>query len=169
MTYEWLYFDHFNLLIFNFAEPTDFLLVAAREPVLLVFTVVSVLVLVKFIERHSRRLGRVGNYQKMYRWLQSKPWGGMFERLCYLVLVVGYFVSLTSVYASYRAERVHKGLGNKVRVELMSDAAAKPGPVSGKVYLLLGNTSKYLLVYDAVEKATEILSANNVVRIITQP
>jgi len=169
MTYEWMFFSSFNVLIFNFAEPSDFLLVAVREPVLLLFTVISVLVLVRVTNKHSKRLGRAGRYQRIYLWLQAKRWWRLVERLCYVGLVIGYFMSLTSTYAGYRAEQVHNGHGNKVRVELVGEGGAKPGETGGKEFLLLGSTSKYLLVYDPATKTTQVLSANNISRVITRP
>jgi len=168
MVYEWLFFKNFDLQIFNYAEPSDFLLVALREPLLLVFTVISVLVLVNFTNKHSKRIEKVGTYRRLYLWLIGKSWGRAVERLAYLVLVIGYFISLTSIYADYTAKLVHRGQGSKVRVELTYQDSSKPGEPGGKIYILLGSTSKYLLAYDPVAKSTQVLPANNIARLTAE-
>ncbi len=168
MIYEWIFFNAFDLQIIDFADPGDFLLVAFRQPLLLLITLLSVWVVVRLIRRHERRRNRSARYRRWTDWFQRKPWWPVAERILYVLLFVGYFIMLTASYADHSAERVLHGKGKKIRVELTVDPSAKPGVTGGKVYTLLGSTTRYLLLYDLENHRTEVIPANNIARLTAE-
>jgi hypothetical protein len=167
MAYEALFFSHFDIQIFDFADPADFLLAAARKPLLLVFTAVSVVLIVRLSRKHQKWIKKYPRYAALSHWLKSKKWWRGAEPVCCIGIVVGYFVMLTATYADGSASRIIRGnKGRRVSIELISETSTGHPAAS---YILLGTTSRYLLLFNPANKGTEILPLNNVARLTPRP
>ena len=168
MNYELLFFAQFDLQILDFADPTDFLLVALRKPLLLIFALVSVFVLVRLSQKHTKWMAKFERYRRISRRFESWRWWWAAERFCYIGIVAGYFAVLSDTYARHNASAIRAGKGRKVWVELTADVAA-PGKKPTTPYLLLGTTSRYLLLFSPANGRAEVLPVNNIARLSTQP
>ena len=168
MVYEFLFFQEFDLQIFDFADPSDFLLVAVRQPILLLFTLLSLLTLQRASRNHARRLKRSEKYRRFHLWLRSRKWWRFFESASYVLILVGYFFTFCAIYAQQKAASIRNGNGRLVQIELNSEAGAAVKTASGD-YALLGTTTRYLILYNISTKRPEILPINNLARMRMVP
>lgn len=168
MVYEFLFFQEFDLQIFDFADPSDFLLVAVRQPILLLFTLLSLLTLQRVSRSHARRLKRSEKYRRFHGWLRTRKWWPFFESASYVLILVGYFFTFCAIYAQHNAASIRNGNGRLVQVELNSEAGAAAKTASGE-YALLGTTTRYLILYNISARRPEILPVNNLARLQMVP
>jgi len=164
MVYEFLFLRQFGLQIFDFADASDFLLVAFRQPLLLVFTLLSLLALVQIIRKHAKWMKKSERYRRLSDWFETKRWWWAVERFCYFGIVLGYFVAFCADYASWSAAAIRAGKGRRIEVELVSEANASGKQAAAK-YLLLGTTSRYLILFNQTSQQAEVLPVNNLARL----
>lgn len=165
MLHEGLVFQTFRINVLDYAEPSDFLLAALRDPLILVVGLAAV-PLVSLYYRFAVRL--YNRPAERRRWWHGSDRSRRFMRKHYTPFFVStvlvYVVAFSLLYAGRVAGQLRAGHGRHVRVELVSD----PGGMTRDTtpLLLIGTTQKYLFLYDPARKLTSILPSSNVARVI---
>ena len=158
LSYELWFFKYFRINILEYVETSDFLLAALRTPLVVVLAVLPVLLvwlLVRGNEWLHRRFPRYASFDR--RWQLKKPAArsGMWT-----VLILIYANFFIQNYAERETERIKAGHGREVGVELTSGA-----PFPSRT-LLLGTTSKFVLLYLPAEKKTHVIPIENLSRLV---
>ena len=159
-SYELFLYLQFRVNILQFAEPLDYLFAAVRQPVVLVFTVLPVVLL--WLLAHSDRW--VGRQIPAYgRWTERNRERLQPRRLqpfIYTVFVVVYFALFTIKYAEFVASRLRAGKGRPVRVELAPADSSRTRYVGGT---LLGTTAKFVFVYTHADSGTHAIPIESII------
>jgi hypothetical protein len=168
LSYEWTLFRHFGINYFHYAEVTDFLMGAFREPITLVLSLTALMV-GAFVHYTSR----------LERWLMTrrppKSWLGRkyrafamsrFSDWTPVIFFVGYSVMFVWIYADNRAEEFRGGDGAPITVEVVESGSARP-PASSPT-LMLGTSSRFIFVYRPKEQISEIIPHENIARIVVR-
>ena len=165
MLHEALVFLRFRINILDYAEPSDFLVAAMRDPLILVVGLAAI-PLVSLYYRFVVRANAVRTGPK--RWWQGSDRSRAFLRRHYTPFFVGtillYALAFSLAYARRVAEQLRQGNGPHVQVELMSDPGGMMRDTTPLV--LIGTTQKYLFLYDPARQLTSILPSSNVARVI---
>ena len=167
MLHEAIIFAIFRINIIEFAEPSDFVLAALRDPIVIVVSLVAV-PLVALYYRWSTRM-YVKNEGKRKWWMGSEKSRAFVLRnyaTLFVFTVVLYGVSFSLLYASVKARRLRDGVGERVRIELVADPSHLTADTTS--YLLLGTTQKFLFLYDASKRATTVVPASNVALLLIE-
>jgi hypothetical protein len=163
MFHRALVFLMFRINVFDYAEPSDFLLAALRDPLIIIACVAPIPI--------------VALYFRMAYWLQKRSkktnwfYGGekrralanQYRQQVYLLCAVLWALAASLHYANKVARDLRDGQGRRVHVELIS--APAPTVADSAPQLLLGTTQKYLFLYDAEKQMTSIIPVSNISRI----
>jgi hypothetical protein len=170
ITYDVWFFHYFGVNVLNYADFSDFLLAAVREPLVMTFTVLSAAFILLLQEMNYRARVRFPAYDRMCR----NPQAGMGQSnrflsayIQVLVLIVGYFGWIfTPIYARYRAGQIQAGRSAKVVVRLSSEP---PATVAQESHII-GTTSQFVFLYDVPTRKVQIIPFDNVAEIsFTRP
>ncbi|MBC8140297.1 MAG: hypothetical protein H7Y38_02515, partial [Armatimonadetes bacterium] len=171
IAYDWWFFLYFGVNVLEYADFSDFLLAAVREPVVILLTVVSAFVILVLHEINYRARIRFAAYDRLCR----SPWGRtgvatmyMSPRATAIATIIVYFGGVfTPLYAQYRADRIKSGETRPVTIRLSDAGANQPAT---RTLPLVGTTSRFVFVYDAKTKRTHILPVENIAEItVTRP
>lgn len=166
MLHEALVFSMFRINILDFAEPSDFLVAALRDPLIVVVSLVAVPVVAlyyRFIVRANARPGR-------QRWWRGTEAQRRFVARHYTALFLGttflYALVFSLFYAVHVAKQLRAGEGRRLHVELVAD----PGHFQrdSSALLMLGATQKYLFLYDRARQVTSIVPSSNIARVVVE-
>ncbi len=146
-------FERFGVDIFDYAEVTDFLMAALREPLTFVVAAGGIVVAwgiwwwsnveQRFFARRPPRSWFFRHYARWSRWSAHSSW----VLLAIIPLYAGLFIEF---YAEYRAKEIRAGEGERVRVTQEVDAGSRER-------VLLGTTGKFVFLLDPASEKVEIL------------
>lgn len=163
MFHEALVFLIFRINILDFAEPSDFLMAALRDPLIVIVSLCAV----PLVWFYYRSYVRSGLRRPSTRWFMgSERYRGFLARnytSMFLFTTLLYGVSFGMWYALHIAKQLRAGHGRRVHVELVADPGRMQSDTSP--LLLLGSTQKYLFLYDPAKQVTSILPASNIARL----
>lgn len=162
LVYDARLYAEFRINIAEYAETSDFLLAAARAPLIIVLSLLPIplLIVVAWFDRWSRR--RFPRYAALSRRSEAAMGGERRARLLSRGLFVGiYAVMFTMLYAERVAKDIKQGRGRRVEVELVDGT---PGP--GELPVLLGTTAKFVFLYYPTVQRTHVLPSENIARIV---
>lgn len=160
ISYEWSLFRNFGVNFFHYADVTDFLMGAFREPITFVMALSALFVSVFaqwmmdwedrwFATREVRSRILLG-----YRRFSASS----FNRLSPLYFFLAYSVLFIWLYSDSSAERLRAGGGPQVTLMLATGAPPSgTGPAS-----LLGTSSRFVFLYDAAKQVTTIVPHENI-------
>ena len=162
LSFGWALFNDFGVPFFRFAELSDFLLAAIREPVTLALVLGAVpvaLVLVGLARLERLLYGKLRYKSKVFRWLYrgttQTSWIFAFFLVCYALIFI-------LIYADWKADRIKAGKGQSVQVRATREA----GPIFGKDTVrrltLLGTTTQYVFLFDPKQQQTHVVPSENI-------
>jgi len=150
----------------EYADFSDFLLAAVREPVVILLTVVSAFVILVLHEINYRARIRFAAYDRLCRSRWGRTGVGtmyMSPRTTAIATIVLYFGAVfTPIYAEYRADRIKNGQTRPATVRLDNAGASEPAT---RTLPIVGTTSRFVFLYDAKTKRTYIVPFDNVAEI----
>jgi hypothetical protein len=156
-----LLFFRINLL--DYAEPSDLLLSALRDP-LIVLVSIAPIPLVALYFRGAYWLGR--RYRDSF-WATGGARGKEFQRKhrgkLYVFTAITWALAFSMHYAIKVARDLRAGRGRRVQVELVTGTVRPPGDTL--LPLLLGTTQKFVFLYDDVRQVTSVVPIDNVAQI----
>ena len=169
LLFSYSLFSEFGINVFLYAEISDFLLAALREPMTFVAAGAAVLTALllnglgslelRWIRRHppTTRFGKA--YSRLSQATYNSPW-------TQLIVFILYSFLFLSLYGEYRSEQIKAGHGEVVQIYIAegtdSDGSVKPAGRSG---LLLGTTNKFIFFYDPVTGSTDVIPNESIIRI----
>jgi hypothetical protein len=160
LSFEWTLFRQFGINFFYFAEVTDFLMGAFREPITFLLSATALIVgwLTYFWDRAERD------------WLAKKRPGGWFleryrryansrfNRLAPAVFFVGYSIMFIWLHAEHRAEELRGGEVAQVTVRMADGSEPR------RLHLL-GTSSRFVFFYKARSDETVIVPLESIASI----
>ena len=162
MFHRALVFLKFRINVFDYAEPSDFLLAALRDP-LIVLVCVAPLPLLSLYYRGAAWLQRRTNSRWLSGTEKQRDFTRRHRRAVYAFTAFLWALAASLHYASSVASDLRAGIGRRVQVELLSGAQSPP--VDTLPQLLLGTTQKFLFLYDAQKQVTSVIPVGNVARL----
>lgn len=160
MMFSWQFFKNFDVNIFDYAEITDFLMAALREPMSIVLALGGVLVTLlvwmwssvelRWFQKHPPTWRISKAYSRWSRW-------GMQSTSTHLFVIVAYAFLFIEFYVAHQVDRIRAGEGDRIRIEQDSEADMSA--------LLVGSTSKFLLVATGPDSNVVILPHESITRI----
>ena len=101
LAFSWSLFSQFNINIFSYAEVTDFLMAALREPLTISLTASAVLVAwaleamarweIRWFDKHSPRSKIMRGYRTLGNKIYNSGWIGPFAFIAYAYLFLGLY------------------------------------------------------------------------------
>lgn len=161
LSFSWALLREFGLNVFSFADVTDFLMAAFREPMTFVLSLTALILglatqwlagrEVRWLERRqpTSRIGR-----RYLALTQSSYRQGLYMVAIFLLYTVVFILR----YAQNEAADIRAGVGERVVVQAADDAAPVPG-------LLLGATSRFIFLYRRDTGQAEAIPQENILRI----
>lgn len=153
----------FKINVVDYAEPSDFLLAALRDP-LIVLASVAPLPLVWLYFRFGKWLrGRFPNIQYSSGTQKSREFTDRHRGKIFALTVALWALAFSLNYARRVSDDLRAGHGRRVEVELVSGSLHAPGDTVRP--LLIGTTQKYVFLYDDRTGVPTVIPTNNVARI----
>ncbi len=170
LAFSWSLFSQFNINIFSYAEVTDFLMAALREPLTIPLTASAVLVAwalqamarweIRWFAKHSPRYKITRGYRTLSKKMYDSGWIGPFAFIAYAYLFL-------AMYGDWKSEQIKMGKGDFVEVYLASGDT--PDRLGNGRTLLLGATNKYIFVYHLDTHSTDAVPNENIAWIKLTP
>lgn len=172
---SWKRFDAFGIRIFEFSEPTDFIVAAVREPhliiVLVLFTIMGLsmlpsLGLFEFIgipPALARRLP-TPNRQRRRRFKVS---GGVYFCAWLIVLCLSAYGATffwNDDYGEVWKRNLLNDLDRQVEVVFLQQGGNPGALVVSQPVVFIGSNSKYLFLYCEITRGFIVLPSHNVVQ-----
>lgn len=187
LMYDVWYFIRFRVAILNYAETTDFLLAALREPLVVILSLVTVPVFRLFMAwgRFSRR--RWAYFRKTQAKAEASSWYMVYRSSIGPIFVFLYAVLFTAWYSEWTANRVKSGRGRRVNVEFAAESspavaaalAAAPDSIARATAsdsaladprpMLIGTTGRYIFLYYLRDRSTHVVPLENLGRLVITP
>lgn len=166
LSYQWTLFHRFDVNFFLYAEVTDFLMGAFREPVTFVLSL-SALAIGWVVHLYTRwELGWWRRHPPK-NWLTrgyTRMIKASFNRYAPAFFFVVYSVMFIWLYADKHAEALEGGEGHAVRLEVAEGQARRPGP--DEPTLMMGTSARFVFLYRPGSGLVEIVPHENVSRIV---
>ena len=169
LAFSWALFSQFDINIFSYAEVTDFLMAALREPLTFPLTASAVLVAwaleaigrweTRWFENHPPRSMVMRAYRRFSNTIYGSGWVGPFAFVAYAYLFL-------SLYGEWKSEQLKTGHGDFVEIHIADDQNSRLG--NGRT-LLLGTTNKYVFVYHLDSESTDAVPTENIAWIKLTP
>lgn len=159
LLYSTVFFGAFGISFSDFAQPSDFLMAALKEPLLVALFLGSLLAVYLIYRFDFWMRRRFGWYEAFYR-------AELYERLTYHPLsiifgIVAYGALFTLFYVAEAADAVREGEASEVVVQLRGADGAETLRRT-----LLGTTSGFALVYDVETKEARAVPFESIVSLI---
>lgn len=171
IVFHFLLLKRFGFNVLEFSETSDFLMVVVREPL----TVALALLGVPFYLVYMSVALRIGRWARprftmlrstpekrrktlanLRRWQHVGPAG-----------FIGIWAIVFVMYYSYwRADRLRDGDFRAVTVIYKTDSPRADGTFAAEGLALLGTTSKFVFLYDAATKRSEVVPLDAVARLV---
>ena len=162
MFHRALVFYMFRINVFDYAEPSDFLLAALRDPLIVLVCIAPVPLLALYYRLASRLARRTTS-----KWLRGterqRALTTRYRRPIFAFTAVLWALAASLHYVTSVARDLRAGNGRKVHVELIAGVTAAPPDTVPQ--LLLGTTQKFLFLYDARRQITSVVPIGNIARI----
>ena len=163
MLHRGFVFLHFRINLLDYAEPSDLLLAALRDP-LIVLVCIAPIPLVALYFRGAARLRT--RYPDSF-WATGGARGREFQRKhrdkLYVATVMLWALAFSLQYAGKVARDLRAGTGRRVQVDLITGSVRAPGDTLWP--LLIGTTQKYVFLYDNVREVTTVVPVDNVAQL----
>ena len=163
--HEALVFAIFRINIIAYAEPSDFILAALRDPVVVLVNLAALPIVALYYKCTMRLHVKTMNLRNW--WMGSMRWRSYVAKhysAFFMFTVVLYALTFSLYYAERSARHFRAGIGQRIHVQLVADPAHTASDTAAS--LLLGTTQKFVFLYDPVARRTAIIPTNNIARII---
>ena len=146
----------FRVNILQYADPSDFVLAPARDPLLIVATIVPIGAGWMYY-RATMRLSA--------KFKVTKSWWGSDRKTptwVWVLMTVLWTVAISLYYSRYVADKIKAGKGRAVQVSYV----VQPVVADTSTTYLVATTGRALFLYRLVGERTEIVPWNNVARMV---
>lgn len=170
LVYTYAYYARFRVNVLDYADTSDFLLAALREPLAILLALLPALAILVIVRVHRVVLPRSARYQAFFERREAvnerRYYRHLGGRARYLdvsntLLVVSYAGLFTLFYGRGSARRVKQGDGTRVRVVLVAGDAAIH-TAGARAPMLVGTTARYVFLYVPEQDSTYVVPTENV-------
>lgn len=169
MLHTSLVFLRFRVNIFDFAEPSDFLLAALRDPLVVLVCVAPVPF---FWGQHRLFRWLEGRYPRWSDWsrrvFRTGSFGAAATRRMNVLATLLWALAFSLNYANLVSDRIVRGEGKRVQVHLASEGLRPEGALPASRPLLLGRTSSFVFLYYPAERQTRIVPVENIAQLVVE-
>lgn len=165
MFHRALVFYMFRINVFDYAEPSDFLLAALRDP-LIILVCIAPIPLLSIYFRFARWLQRRTKSKWITGTEKQQALTAKYRRPIFAATAVVWATAASLHYATSVARDFRAGAGRKVQVALLSGVA--PLATDTVPQLLLGTTQKFIFLYNPSRQTTSVIPIGNVARILVE-
>ena len=159
--YQLAYFHQFRVNILDYAEVSDFLLAAVREPAVLLLALAPLPLL--WLIGVSNQL--VGRFFPRYDSYSKATDTARARAIIHPLFTVIYFFLFVLWYAEWKAGFVKRGQGTRVGVTLQTTPA---GGMPAGPALLLGKTSGFVFLYYRSDRRTHVIPLENLAQLVIE-
>ena len=170
LLFSYSLFREFGINIFLYAEISDFLLAALREPMTFAVAGVAILTGVLLFALSNlefwwyRRHPPKSRFGENYHRLSQAMYNSFWTRVAVFVLYAYLFLSL---YGEYKSEQIRSGHGDEIQLFIAGDTEGSSTLRStGRTGILLGTTNKFVFVYDPTAGTTNVIPNESIIRIV---
>jgi hypothetical protein len=171
IVFHFLLLKRFGFNVLEFSETSDFLMVVVREPLTVALALLGVpffMVYMSVALRFSRWVRphfsvlrstpekRRKTHANLQRWRHVGP--AAFIGIWALVFVMS--------YSAWRSSRIRAGDFRPVAVHYKTDSPRADGTFAAEGLALLGTTSKFVFLYDAAAKRSEVVPLDAIARLV---
>ena len=163
MLHRALVFLRFRINVFDYAEPSDFLLAALRDPVLIIACVAPIPVVALYfrISYALQRRSKKSNW--WYGGEARRAMAQRYRRPVYLFTAALWALAASLHYARSVSQDLRDGKGRRVHVDLIISPGVSASDTMPQ--LLLGTTQKYVFLYDPQKQVTSVVPVSNISRL----
>jgi hypothetical protein len=166
LSYQWVLFRHFDVNFFLYAEVTDFLMGAFREPITFGLSLSALAVgwLAHLYARWERRWWQRREARNWFTRAYLRLTTAGFNRYVPALFFVLYSVMFIRLYADDRAAAFKEGEGQAVILEVTEGEERRPP--QDAVALMMGASARFVFLYRPDAAIVEILPHENIARIV---
>jgi hypothetical protein len=177
LTHAFAYHAPFRINFLDYAETSDFLLAALREPRAIILSLLPAIIIWIVIRAHRFAEPRVAAYRRYmarreatYERRYYRHFGGRarYWDFSNTALVTSYAIVFTMLNGLHEGRQAKAGAAKRVRVQLVSDGEAGPAPGAATA-LLVGTTTRYLFLYRPEQDSTYVVPTDNVAFVAFKP
>ena len=166
LSYQWALFRHFDVNFFLYAEVTDFLMGAFREPITFGLSLSALAVgwLAHLYARWER--GWWSRHQPK-NWLTRgyvRLTSAGFNRYAAVIFFLLYSVMFIRLYADERAAAFKEGEGQAVLLEATEGQERRPAQDAAA--LMMGASARFVFLYRPDAAIVEVIPHENIARIV---
>jgi hypothetical protein len=168
LSYQWTLFRQFDVNFFLYAEVTDFLMGAFREPITFALSLSALAVawLVSVYSRWEARWWERHPPTNVFTRAYARFTTAGFNRYLPAAFFIGYSVMFIWVYAGKRADELKAGIGHGIRLEVAEGQARRPSP--GSPTLMMGTSARFVFLYRPDDDLVEIVPHENILRLVIE-
>jgi len=163
MLHRALVFLSFRINVFDYAEPSDFLLAALRDPLIILVCLAPIPIVALYFRMSYAFQKRSTKSNWLYGGEARRALALRYQRPLYLVTAGLWALAASLHYANSVSKDLRAGKGRRVQVDLIASPNASPADTTPQ--LLLGTTQKYLFLYDATKQLTSVIPVSNISRL----
>ncbi|MEP6731487.1 MAG: hypothetical protein ABJE10_12645 [bacterium] len=163
MFHRALVFLMFRINIFDYAEPSDFILAALRDPLIIIVCIAPLPIVSLYFRASYWFQKRSSTSNWLYGGEKRRALANQYRQPLYLLSAALWAIAASLHYASSVAEGLKQGMGRRVHIDLVADTHSTPADTTPA--LLLGTTQKYVFLYDPARQMTSIIPTGNIARI----
>ncbi|MEO8623147.1 MAG: hypothetical protein ABI625_18875 [bacterium] len=163
MLHRALVFVSFRINVFDYAEPSDFLLAALRDPLIILVCLAPIPAVAVYFRMSYAFQRRSTKTNWLYGGEARRALAQRYRRPLYLLTAGLWALAASLHYANSVSQDLRAGKGRRVQVDLIASPSTSPADTTPQ--LLLGTTQKYLFLYDATKQVTSVIPVSNISRL----
>lgn len=163
MLHRALVFSRFRINVLDYAEPSDFLMAALRDPLIVLVCIAPIPVLALYYRGAAWLRSRLPANHVLTGGKRAEEFYRRHRSTMFAVTVALWALAASLHYAKRVAIDLREGKGLRVQIELISGDTRAPGDTT--TLLLLGTTQKYVFLYDPIRQVSSVVPVSNVAQL----
>jgi len=163
MLHRALVFLRFRINVLDYAEPSDFLMAALRDPLIVLVCVAPIPVLALYYRGATWVRNRLPQNHVLTGGRRAEDFQRRHRSTLFGVTVAIWALAASLHYAKRVATDLREGRGRRVQIELLSGDARLPGDTT--TLLLLGTTQKFVFLYNPTRQVSSVIPVSNVAQL----
>lgn len=163
MLHRALVFLRFRINVLDYAEPSDFLMAALRDPLIVLVCVAPIPVVALYYRGATWLRGRLPANHVLTGGRRAEEFHRRHRSTLFGITVALWALAASLHYAKRVATDLREGKGRRVQIELLSGDARLPGDTT--TLLLLGTTQKYVFLYNPTRQVSSVIPVSNVAQL----
>ncbi|MEO7714550.1 MAG: hypothetical protein ABIV10_16675 [Gemmatimonadaceae bacterium] len=163
MLHRALVFLRFRINVLDYAEPSDFLMAALRDPLIVLVCIAPIPVLALYYRGATWVRNRLPQNHVLTGGRRAQDFQRRHRSTLFAFTVALWALAASLHYAKHVATELREGRGRRVQIELLSGNARSPGDTT--TLLLLGTTQKYVFLYNPARQVSSVIPVSNVAQL----